>query len=213
MTRSQGLVLAAFAAVLAGGAVLVATQMAPPGRRGSRPTPASPGSPGSGSSAPAPAATEPAPERSALVRLDVRAEGGRPVASVRLLARGEGTPTDLAVGEGMQVAATYVGGFVRAEGAAWAQIPAPGADGVAPVAGARVRGLSPEGPCGGEATAAPDGAFRWAGRMTERLSLVASAPGYADAAVEPPLPDPRLPLETSAEIRLSARRPALGVDL
>src|SRR5438309_4990873 len=131
MTRSQGLVLAAFAAVLAGGAVLVATQMAPPGRRGSRPTPASPGSPGSGSSAPAPAATEPAPGRAALVRLDVRAEGGRPVASVRLLARGEGTPTDLAVGEGMQVAATYVGGFARAEGTAWAQIPAPGADGVA----------------------------------------------------------------------------------
>ena len=64
------------------------------------------------------------------------------------------------------------------------------------IAGASVRGFSSDGPAGREVLSGTDGSFRWVGRMSERLSLVVRCRDFLDAAVEPPWPDPRGPLES-----------------
>ncbi|HVG92879.1 MAG TPA: carboxypeptidase-like regulatory domain-containing protein [Planctomycetota bacterium] len=87
-----------------------------------------------------------------------------------------------------------------------------------PVAGARVRGVWPEGTeDAGPLNAVTDagGAFRWRGRASDRLALVIEHPVHGTVSVEPLAPDPRRGDATSVEARFppDASRLAVVTDL
>jgi len=78
------------------------------------------------------------------------------------------------------------------------------------VGGATVRARGPDGPGGRPVVTDADGSFRWVGRLTDRLALVASS-GPREVAVEPPLPDPFGPLESTLDLLFPVIAPAVAL--